>query len=114
MKITMYELFRMLKDNKAPEKIRIFDGTVFKYYEPSRHYYTKDKDSLLKILDEYRGDVFDTEVEILEEKKLPEKIPEVVFLSTHEHKWTEEEKVIVRIINEIIDYSQYLKSKGDE
>ena len=51
-------------------------------------------------------------VEIEEQKKLPEKIPEEIIVGKKQpvHRI----KKIEKKINEVIDYLDYLKSKGDE
>ena len=106
MKITMYELLGMLKDGIAPKKIK-YDNCIFKY--DGIYYMTEDDTTYL---DEYcdLSRVLNEEVEILEEKKIPEKLT-TEYLAKSSQRVQDD---ILDKINEIIDYLDYLKSKGDE
>lgn len=80
MKITMYELFGLIKEGKAPEKIK-YVGTIYEYHESDNRYH--------KIISDFPDDDYDlskrlgymnfcylgNEVEIIEEDKKIEKIP---------------------------------------
>ena len=69
MKISLYELLGMIKDNKAPQKIKL-DNQVFEYNERERDYQCQENDD--DVWDEYLfedytwKDDLDKEVEILE------------------------------------------------
>lgn len=110
MKITMYELLGMIKDGKAPKKIK-YDNIIFKYdgiYYVTEHTYLDEYCNISQILND--------EVEILEEeKKIPEKL-EIYESDDETIKGLRESINImfgdtVSTINEIIDY---LKSKGEQ
>ena len=74
MKITMYELFGLIKEGKAPEKIK-YAGTIYEYHESDNRYH--------KIISDFPDDDYDlskrlgymnfcylgNEVEIIEEDK---------------------------------------------
>jgi hypothetical protein len=108
MKITMYELLGLLKDCKAPKKIKI-DNIIYELDEEANMYFTKMENCRVALggLEEEVNliyDAFENKVEILEEeKKIPEKI-------TNKFHYTGEEEEFAKKINEIIDY---LKSKGE-
>ena len=160
MKVTIYELLGMVKDCKAPKKIRYIDK-IFTYDElhadyvfmetygesNTREYLTDwiglSKDgltdeveileeenkkctvetccigmegfckALLKIKDDMKS-IYENidKVETLEEeKKIPEKLPIYDCIDAYsKFDITDNRKAI----NEIIDYLDYLKSKGDE
>ena len=115
MKITMYELLGMVKNGKAPKKVKYremiyhicyeygdyeSDIEEYRFADTKEHYYLFEGIDMLKCLND--------EVEILEEeKKIPEKIEEKEI----EISMAIGEQVCANKINEIIDY---LKSKGDE
>ena len=115
MKITMYELLGMLKDGKAPKKIK-YRGTIWYLKQDFSNrlpYYSNGYNNNNLLTGEekdYFSHSLNDEVEILEEKKIPEKIP----LSSY-HNSTDDikEKVLINKINEIIDCLDYLKSKGE-
>ena len=114
MKITIYELLGLVKDGKAPKKVR-FDNVIWnKVYGENNILYEDEYDNDLfvyffrKNLDFTLND----EVEIIEEeKKIPEKLNEDNAI------WEEQARDIdyyfKNKINEIIDYFEYLKSKGE-
>jgi len=66
MKITMYELLGLVKDGKAPKKIK-YDGTIYEYSENDDFYYWEG----LSLYREFatNGNCLDNEVEIIEEPK---------------------------------------------
>lgn len=66
MKITIYELLGLVKDGKAPKKIR-YDGTIYEYSENDDFYYWEG----LSLYREFatNGNCLDNEVEIIEEDK---------------------------------------------
>lgn len=71
MKITIYELLGLVKDGKAPKKIK-YDGTIYEYSENDDFYYWEG----LSLYREFttNGNCLDKEVEIIEESKKIEKI----------------------------------------
>lgn len=71
MKITIYELLGLVKDGKAPDKIR-YDGTIYEYSENDDFYYYEG----LSLYREFatNGNCLDNEVEIIEEDKKIKKI----------------------------------------
>ena len=113
MKITIYELLGMIKDGKAPKKIK-YDNDVYGYIKKYGDY--KCERTLLYLLDKIirnddynMGIVLNDEVEIIEEeKKIPEKLLKDEF-----DELTKEAKLwkIFYKYNDLIDY---LNSKGDE
>ena len=120
MFVTIYELLGMVKDDKAPKKIK-YNGIIWKY--DGDYYYSENN----VFLEEYCNltDSLNDEVEILEEeKKIPEKL-EDFNLTTYsrddedlglELNYTGVSNTFNDVyfkINEIIDYLYYLKSKGE-
>ena len=108
MKITMYELLGMIKDDNAPKKI-MFLGNTYKYDETDKTYRTiigNTNIGEVHCLEFY----LDYEVEILEEeKKIPEKLEETSNIGDLTITYPSN-KELMKKINEIIDY---LKSKGE-
>ena len=110
MKIIMYELLGMVKDGKAPKKIK-YDDMIWEY---DGDYYSS-KNNI--ILEEYCNltTSLNDEVEILEEeKKIPEKLNIELNIDDENkvncYRATNLECDLAFKINEIIDY---LKSKGE-
>ena len=110
MKITMYELLGLVKDGKAPKKIK-YDGEEYKItkilLEDNNYYFNyinEDMECIFPINTNHLND----EVEILEEEK---KIPEKLFKIDDNDGYIDQNDVIKigKKIDEIIDY---LKSKG--
>ena len=128
--ITMYELIGLVKDGKAPRKIKIGEDilnlekgieTLYKFEKGSGslsfdYYIDNNKlDDEVKILDiEYlNNDLGNKLIKpfLEEEKKIPEK------LNLKLDDWitpTQCDIELSKKIDEIIDYFEYLKSKGDE
>ena len=111
MKITMYELLGLVKDNKAPKKIKV-TGTIYDFDEEYGFYFTRTKNGRIALGGKFNEINliynFNSEntVEILEEeKKIPEKLTDLAL--------TYNNKILVNKMNEIIDYLDYLKSKGE-
>lgn len=105
----MYELLGMMKDGKAPKKIR-YNNVILYYDNENGDYYKYYGNYLFSCLfhREYTTDFLNYPVEILEEqKKLPEKIEEEEII---EVSMGIGEQICANKINEIIDY---LKSKGE-
>ena len=112
MKITMYELLGMIKDGKAPKKIK-YENCEYYLYD-NKSYLTTDK---TRFFDRIYFSDLNIEVEILEEeKKIPEKLEyeesdENGEFSINGFTFDFEQKIqIIKTVNEIIDY---LKSKGE-
>lgn len=129
MKITIYELLGMVKDGKAPKKIKYRDN-LFEYSAGLEDYRADDVrkyhgNHLFHYLFE-EVNFLNDEVEILddEEKKIPEKLrieqdtPSSNYYIRNENGTkcglTKHSKMIVETLNSVIDYLDYLKSKGDE
>ena len=116
MEITMYELLGMIKDGKAPKKIR-YNNIILYYDNDNYDYFKYHGDYLFRQLFymNLTNEFLNYQVEILEEEKeIPEKLnihydKENRFQVKVDGKTTTE--VICLKINELIDY---LKSKGDE
>ena len=111
MKITVYELLGMIKDDKAPKKVKYKNRILYledeaENYEPTFNYYDKDGENAL--FEGWIGQYLNDEVEILEEeKKIPEKLGAINYT---EDKAT---ALIHRKVDEIIDYLNYLENKGE-
>lgn len=129
--ISYYELLGMIKEDKEPHKIRVhltsepreyravYDKGVYDYFD--FNYYElvgKENDDYKDYLaDSYlESMMFDKTIEILEEKKIPEKIKidnedRIQGLSTGNfvYKVNQPTKNIIYKINEIIDYLNKLK-----
>ena len=122
MKITMYELLKLIKENKnLPKKIK-YGNAIYVLQENQEDYAAWLYDNLDLLNDVILGhfnieDAIYLELEILEEeKKIPEKIKidnedRIQALSTGNfvYKVNQPTKIIIYKINEIIDF---LKSKG--
>ena len=115
MKITIYELLGMVKDSKAPKKIKYNDT---EYYLYDRKSYLRTDNS--RFFDSIYFKELNEKVEILEEeKKIPEKLgyqdnADGTFYLNRKKYNSELIKILSKKMNEIIDYLDYLKSKGDE
>jgi hypothetical protein len=119
MKITMYELLGMVKDDKAPKKIKhsgtiyLFDNDI-NWYADEDGYYCLDSDH------RYINDIIEIiEDTLKEEKKIPEKLEEFDIqglevsgysMSQAEYLLEDGVKENREMINWILDY---LKSKGE-
>ena len=106
MKITIYELLGMVKDGKAPKKIK-YDGKLYEFDDSKDNYYENETCSIN--WDYVAIYCLNETVEIIEEPKgIPEKLDIGKMLQTK--KWKRDKKTW-ETINSIIDY---LESKGDE
>ena len=65
--ITIYELLGLIKDGKAPKKIKVLDD-FYEYDKYNEFYYNEEGYSLYRLFYE-EGNALDIEVEILEEDK---------------------------------------------
>ena len=122
---------KIANDRKIPERIK-FNEYEYQYHDKEHGYCRSSYDCTYICLDSeyYLFDILNEEVEILEEKKTPtlndtresyglsrieeKKIPEKLYLSDYEDTTGKFDYDVLLTINEIIDYLQYLKSKGDE
>ncbi len=125
MKIKIIDLIILTYRKKMPYKI-MYEGEKYVYNEEFEEYVCCDHDltPLLNIYNQYGLTILDDKVEILEkekkeEKKIPEKLKKKKTIdgsfegkTIYIYKYNEYE--IGETINEIIDYLQYLKNKGDE
>lgn len=125
--ITMYELLGLVKDGKAPKKIK-YKGTIW-YLEQdfsNRLPYYKNGYNMDNLLTGKEKDYFshslNDEVEILEEdKEIPEKIDIMIDDTNTEYikgksygkNYSKSAIELAHTINEIIDYLDYLKNKGE-
>lgn len=113
MKITMYELLGLVKDDKAPKKI-IYDDIALIYDEEIKDYWHYCD----KYLFEYKfaecNDFLNDYVEIIEEPKKIEKIPLPSF-DEFKRMSAEERYVITAkeydLLDELIDEINNLKEK---
>lgn len=108
MKITMYELLGLVKDGKAPKKIK-YNDKIWDYDNRCQDYfYLNVNDDLFGRLfnDLPTNDFINDYVEIIEESKKIEKI-DFGTLNTQEEK----NKVMKDTINQLIDEINNLKEK---
>jgi hypothetical protein len=115
MKITMYELLGLVKDGKAPKKVR-YNDEIYDT-ETSNNFSLMIYETTGKMSDDGEVQLFlNEEVEIIEEEK---KIPEKLIPTALRGIDNLDEKIdvahidtisAIETINEIIDY---LKSKGE-
>ena len=113
MKITMYELLGMVKDDKElPKKVKVLD-VIYEFNDHYGDYFNEELDRFLFVYmtseEEWKLAYFlNTQVEILEEeKKIPEKIDNEYFERAGS---TYKDRLCKDKINEIITY---LESKGE-
>ncbi len=97
-------LNKIANGEEVPKKIKYDDEEfVFTGYNSASKNYNNELEDLFEVLD---GSMLNDEVEIIEEKKIPQKLNK-----QHFHK---KQRQLANKINEIIDYLDYLKSKGDQ
>ena len=113
MKITIYELLGLVKDNKAPKKIK-YDNLELEYNEKCKDYYEYYGESLFAYKFTTCNDVLNDEVEIIEEPKKIEKIPLPSF-DEFKRMSAEERYVITAkeydLLDELIDEINNLKKE---
>ena len=119
MKITMYELLGLVKDDKAPKKVK-YINSIWKYDKETKDYFN---DGLWLIYSMNSIGLTKSEIEIIEEEKKIEKLDIrqekniknnwkwKVYGKEHSYNISTPQKIIADKVNEICDY---LKSKGDE
>lgn len=113
MKITMYELLGLVKDGKAPKKIK-YNSVELEYEKENEDYWCYSN----KYLFEYKfttcNDFLNDEVEIIEE---PKKIEKISLPSFDEFKrMSAEERYVITakeydLLDELIDEINNLKEK---
>ena len=110
MKITMYDLLGLVKDNKTPKKIK-YDDRIYTFNDKKDNYYENETCSIN--WDYVSFHCLNEEVEILEEEILEQekKIPEKLTIERLANSNQSIQDDIIETINQLIDY---LKSKGDE
>lgn len=115
MKITMYELLGLIKDGKAPKKIKV-TGRIYEFDKDYDMYYTKKKDRSYSVAlggleDEINliANAFNENVEIIEEDK---KIEKIDFRTLNTQK--EKNRAMKDTINKLIDEINNLKENKYE
>ena len=117
MKITMYELLGMIMDGKAPKRIR-FLNHYYMWKENDEDY--QKEDGLMLFGNIKINYILNSEVEILEEKKIPGKINNWTSavgrvddsnIEEYVHKLFEQQTTLYFKFNSIIDY---LKKEGNK
>ena len=113
MKITFYELLGLVKDGKAPKKIK-FGNIELKYDEECEDYYSYYGGGLFEHKFGNCKNFLNDEVEIIEEKKKIEKITvREKTLGFPNGEWTARnmDKAFAIKINELINEINNLKDK---
>lgn len=111
MKITIYELLGLVKDGKAPKKIK-YNDIVLEYNEESEDYYEYYRRGLFEYKFTSCTEFLNDEVEIIEESKKIEKITvREKTLGFPNGEWTARnmDKAFAIKINELIDEINNLK-----
>ena len=67
--ITIYKLLGLIKDGKAPKRIRIFEDLIYNFDENNNFYYNNNNGSSLYRIFYDLGNALEEKVEILEEYK---------------------------------------------
>ena len=111
-------LNKIANGEEVPKRI-IYDKSTYWYNGLEKDYYkytTKDfDDEDIEYLFDYKiTEILNDEVEIIEEYKEENKIPEKIEEEEIKISLAIGEQICANKINEIIDYLDYLKSKGDE
>ena len=113
MKITLYELLGLIKDGKAPKKIK-YSNAELEYNEGCEDYYSYYGNGLFEYKFGNCKNFLNGEVEIIEEPKKIEKITvREKTLSFPNGEWTARnmDKAFAIKINEIIDEVNKLKEE---
>ncbi len=106
MKITIYDLLGLVKDDKAPQKIK-YKYSIYELTSERNDYYCKNE--MRWFTNEINSlGVLNDEVEIIEEPKKIEKLPNNI---TDNAGATRDQRIIANKINEIIDEINNLKEK---
>jgi hypothetical protein len=115
MKITIYELLGMIKDGKLKDgtKIRCSDFPVtYVYKNGTLGFYCTDEFIELTLRDILENINY-ANYKILEEEK---KIPEKISLEIDQFEDSYYDTALIKVaskIDELIDYLEYLKTKGE-
>lgn len=112
MKITMYELLGLVKDGKAPKKIK-YGNIELEYNEEYVDYYKYCSKGLFEYIFTNCNECLNDYVEIIEEPKKIEKLDDNFSyrLKMKDILWNDNEVIIVKKINELIDEINKLKEK---
>lgn len=116
MEITLYELLGLIKDNKAPKKIRCFGHDYeFSISDEGIDYIEIDKEAgeryLTDVIGEnYLSSIFSTTVEIIEEEKEIEELDLGEARSNGEYIISINDKKIQDKINELVREINKLKN----
>lgn len=125
-------LNKIANREEVPKKIK-YRKCIFEYEEKYKDYFTKngiipttfDTNGIFRNIFLDYNNFLNDEVEIIEEKKLPEKLPiglkqtkdgifNTIVKDHIQYELNEKEEIICKKIHEIIDYLDYLKSKERE
>ena len=118
MEITLYELLGLIKDNKAPKKIRCFGHDYeFSISDEGIDYIEIDKEAgeryLTDVIGEnYLSSIFSTTVEIIEEEKEIEELDLGEARSNGEYIISIYDKKIQDKINELVRELNKIKKEG--
>lgn len=118
MKITIYELLGLIKDDKAPKKIRCFGHDYeFSISDEGIDYIEIDKEAgeryLTDVIGEnYLSSIFSTTVEIIEEEKEIEELDLGEARSNGEYIISISDKKIQDKINELVREVNKIKKEG--
>lgn len=119
MKITMYELLGLVKDGKAPKKIK-YGNVKLKYNEGCEDYYPYYGEGLFEYKFGNCKNFLNDEVEIIEEDKKIEKIKILIDEINMEYvandkgeklSYSESDLIFADRINELIDEIKQLKGE---
>lgn len=123
MKITMYELLGLVKDGKAPKKIK-FRNEIYEYKNNIEDgfidYVGIEKETNTKfylsshIVDNYISDIFTDEVEIIEEPKKIEKLNTNIINANRYDYDKNKEMTISNIAADILSISKVVNELIDE
>lgn len=118
MKITMYELIGLVKDGKAPKKIK-YNGVELEYDELRKDYYKYCSKGLFEYKFTICSNFLNDEIEIIEEDKKIEKL-DIKQEKNIKNNWkwklnnyciSTPQKITADKINELIDEVNKLKEK---
>ena len=107
-------LNKIANGEEVPKKIK-YDDDIYEYDYDEKNYAHFFIDHYNYLFDEDIMQILDNKVEILEEeKKIPEKLGECAYVDGEiAYSWSKSEAILKTRINDIIDYLDYLKSKGE-
>lgn len=104
-------LNKIANDEEVPKKFK-YDCYVWTYNYESSAYWNGKSIEFEDYMDDGLMKYLNNEVEILEEKKIPEKLYGIVNPKEGTKRTPNNEQLMFKI-NEIIDYLDYLESKGE-